>query len=148
MKQYSFKQIIAPVGILVKNKKMLMTKRRDLRPEFNNKWEFPGGGVDNGETMEAALKRELFEETGYRVRIREQLPEILTITQKNGSFPYQVFLVPYVCSIASGTLATAVAESAGHGWFNIKQAKKLDLLPLNKKCFQGNNLKILKKYID
>lgn len=148
MRYFAFKQIIVPLGIIVKDRKFFLSKRRDTRPDFNNKWEFPGGGVDNGEGVETALKRELREETGYTVAVLEQLPEILTKSEKKGSFPYQVFLVVHVCSIASGKLVTAPAESAGHGWFNIKDIKKLDLLPLNTKCFQGKNLKILKKYID
>jgi hypothetical protein len=72
----------------------------------------------------------------------------LTVTQKGGNFPYQVFLVVYICRIVSGKLKLAPAESAGHTWATIAEAKKLDFLPLNKKCFQGINLKILKKYID
>lgn len=147
MRFFSFKQIVVPLGIIVKDGKLFASKRRDTRPEFNNKWEFPGGGVDNGETVEAALKRELKEETGFTVRIEEQLPEILTISQKNGNFPYQVFLLVYICTIASGKLKLAPAESAGHVWATLSEARKLDFLPLNKKCFQGNNLRILKKYI-
>jgi 8-oxo-dGTP diphosphatase len=148
MRYFAHKQIIVPVGLIVRNRKMFLNKRRDTRPEFNNKWEFPGGGVDNGETVEAALVRELKEETGFNVQIVDRLPDILTISQKNTSFPYQVFLVTHICTITSGSLKTAPAESAGSGWFTIAEAKKMDMLPLNKKCFQGENLKILTKYID
>ncbi len=148
LRYFAFKQIVVPLGAIVKDRKLLLNKRRDSRPEFNNKWEFPGGGVDNGESIESALKRELSEETGFKVQIQEQLPEILTTSQKKGSFPYQVFLVVYICSVVSGKLAPAPAESAGTGWFSLKEIKKLDLLPLNTKCFQGKNLKILKKFID
>jgi len=39
--------------------------RRSKTPEPHN-WQFPQGGVDAGETLEAAARRELTEETGAR----------------------------------------------------------------------------------
>lgn len=148
MSQYSLKQVICAAGIIVKDKKILMTKRRDLRPEFNNKWEFPGGGVENGETFTQTLEREVREETGYTIEKIEQLPEIHTITVNGKKENYQVHLVLYVCKIKSGKFKPADAETCGHGWFTYKNALKMDMLPLNKKVIQAKeNKKVLLKYI-
>ena len=148
MAHYEGKQIICAAGIIVKDKKMLVTKRRDLRPEFNNKWEFPGGGVENGETFVQTLIREVKEETGFNVENIAQLPQVCTVTVNGLKEKYQVHLVLYICKIKSGHFKPADAETCGHGWFTYGQAIKMDMLALNKKVIQTKeNKKLLLKYI-
>ncbi len=53
------------VVVFSENKrKVLLHKRRDFRI-----WTVPGGGIEPGETWEAAAVREAYEETGYHIVI-------------------------------------------------------------------------------
>ncbi len=61
------------VGILMKpNGDVLLGQRPDGKP-YPGYWEFPGGKVENGETPEAALIRELREELGVEVEVERLL---------------------------------------------------------------------------
>jgi mutator protein MutT len=53
-------------AILIKGNKILLAKRK-IAPQAG-KWDLPGGFIENGETPERALKRELEEELGIKVQ--------------------------------------------------------------------------------
>ncbi len=51
-----------------------------LRPEgthLEGHWEFPGGKLDPGETLEECVAREVEEETGLRIRVEEKAAEVV-----------------------------------------------------------------------
>ena len=51
-------------AIVIIDGKILLVKRK-TEPEIG-KWSIPGGHVDIGESLESAVERELYEETGLR----------------------------------------------------------------------------------
>ena len=54
------------VGIIIKDSRLLITKR-DYKVMLGGLWEFPGGKVEQGETLKDSLSRELDEELGIQV---------------------------------------------------------------------------------
>jgi 8-oxo-dGTP diphosphatase len=67
------KQVVA--AILLRGDLVLICQRTEQQP-FALQWEFPGGKVEAGEEMAAALARELEEELGIRAVIG---PEVATV---------------------------------------------------------------------
>jgi 8-oxo-dGTP diphosphatase len=76
----------AVYGILFNEDKtqIILVKRRDLPV-----WVFPGGGLDEGETPEIGVIREVEEETGLKVEIVRKIAEyepVNKLTQKTHYF--------------------------------------------------------------
>ena len=61
------------VGVIInKNNQVLIAKRASHQHQ-GDKWEFPGGKVENDETPQEALKRELKEELGIDIQSANSL---------------------------------------------------------------------------
>jgi len=58
------KRLVAVKGVLKKEGRILLTQRA-LNDTLGGMYEFPGGGIEEGEYLLNALKRELQEEVGY-----------------------------------------------------------------------------------
>jgi len=59
----------------ITNKKVLLVRHASVeKPSFGD-WLLPAGRVEPGEGLENALKREMIEETGLRVRVVRKLVE-------------------------------------------------------------------------
>lgn len=48
-------------GVIIKNNKILLLKQWDG-------YNFPGGGLNLGETIQEAIEREVWEETGFKTK--------------------------------------------------------------------------------
>jgi len=65
------------VGVALVRDGRVLAARRSYPPQTVGRWEFPGGKVDDGETPEGALVREIAEELGCRIEITDWLePEV------------------------------------------------------------------------
>jgi mutator protein MutT len=124
------KQIIVVCGVLFHNGKVLMAERYEPeQPEAHLKWEFPGGKVDFGETIEAAVIREFREETGCEVAVTTLLP----ITQTN-YWEYewgiqQTLCFVYLCKLIREHTPPKDHHIAKIAWIPLEEVKELSSLP-------------------
>lgn len=80
-------------------------------------WEFPGGGVEFGESLRDALSREIREEYGVTIAVGE----LLTVTDHILPDEGQHWVSPsYICHIISGTPTILEPEKCSAiGWFTL-----------------------------
>jgi 8-oxo-dGTP diphosphatase len=62
------KAVDVAVGVLIRPDGKFLLTSRPLGKVYAGYWEFPGGKFENGETVQQALGRELFEELGIRIQ--------------------------------------------------------------------------------
>lgn len=72
----SYKRRITARGVIIKDDKLLLQKLKKPDGEADY-WCTPGGGMDDGESVEQCLVREMIEETG----VKPVLGELLFIQQ-------------------------------------------------------------------
>lgn len=85
-------------AIIKKDNKILLAQRSE-KMSLPLKWEFPGGKIEENETAENCLTREILEELNIEIKIISRLPEN-THTYSDKS----ITLIPFVCKYLSGTL--------------------------------------------
>jgi len=85
--------VLVTDGIIINQKKEVLLLKRSYLP-FKNSWVLPGGHVDRGEMVEEALVREVFEETGLKIK-KPQLLGVYSDPERDPRYPTAsvVFLI-------------------------------------------------------
>jgi mutator protein MutT len=115
------------VGACILNEvgEVLLAQRGPLAKNERGTWEIPGGGVEFGETLEVALKREILEEIGVEIKIISLLQvcdHILPAEKQHWVSP------TYLCHIVSGEpTIKEPGKCSDMGWFSLEAAAKLPL---------------------
>ena len=98
---------------------LVLAARRSAVMSMPLKWEFPGGKINPGESLQDCLCRELLEEIGIHVILHAALPSH-THHYPEGT----VTLYPFVCAIDSGEIV--LHEHAAIAWLPPERLQELD----------------------
>lgn len=80
------------VALIVRGGKILIGQHRPDQP-MALQWEFPGGGIEPGESPQEALARELLEELGIFANIGPPVTRIRHNYRSGGAVDLQFFVV-------------------------------------------------------
>jgi len=85
---YKGETIFSAGGVLVDEKKKLIYL---IYKERSGEWLFPKGRMEDGETVEESVEREIFEETGYKNEVKKLLsvqirPDVVDSTKSKVIF--------------------------------------------------------------
>lgn len=120
-------QIISVITILKCGSKFLLVKRSEIDQIFPGKWQNLGGKVELGETIEHAVKREISEETGLKIKNHPLFIQSYS-WKKDTNSPVRlglIFMIPLSGKIKNYKIILN-SELADFGWFTFEEIKKMN----------------------
>ena len=104
MRAYPDRPVVSVGAVILDGDRVVLVKRG--QPPLQGQWSLPGGVVELGETLEAAVAREVREETGLTVDVGPVV-EVLDrlLWSADGRIEYHYVIIDYLCRPRSGELA-------------------------------------------
>lgn len=115
-------------GIIYKEDKFLIAQR-NLKKSQGGFWEFPGGKLEQGETYEEALKREIKEEFDADIEVKEYVGEnVHHYPEKD------IKLIFYKAELLSNTIK--LLEHEDFRWITKEDKDKFEFSGADKAVFE------------
>ena len=134
------KHIKTVAGMIINEKGQILCTKRDASKYdyISYKWEFPGGKIEEGETEQQTLTRELKEELEMEVDIKEKFYQV------EHTYPdFHLSMPVYICKLKSKEYKLLVHTNIV--WLYPDEILKLDWaaadLPVAQKIFELKNEK-------
>jgi 8-oxo-dGTP pyrophosphatase MutT (NUDIX family) len=94
--------------------------------KWGDRWGIPGGKIDEGETMEAALVREFVEETGLAITDVRFVTALDSVHSPEFYKPVHMVLLNFTAHSAGGAV-TLNEEAQAYAWVSPTEAATYDL---------------------
>jgi 8-oxo-dGTP diphosphatase len=122
--------IVAVGAVILDGPRVLLVKRG--REPLKGEWSLPGGAVEVGETLGAAVAREVREETCLDVVVGPVV-EILDSIRRDadGHAEYHYIIIDYVCRVRSGSSMDPVcgSDAAEVRWVDAAELEAYRMTP-------------------
>jgi len=116
------KHIDVTAGIIWRDNEFLITQRLNNDPTVPGLWEFPGGKLEDGETLEECLARELKEELDIEVSVGKQ------VFVNDHEYPNKVIrLIFFIVDYISGEIKLNDHEDAK--WISVAEIDAYEFAP-------------------
>lgn len=147
------RKIVAAL-ILSKDHKLLMVKKNPAHGGvYLNAWHIPGGGVEPNETLEEAVVREIFEETGLRYSAQHvvlvddrgsstAIKTLPTGEEVSCDMQFWVYAVQ-LTQDAADTVVRLSEEHADYVWADVTSIHDFELTPPSVELFKRVDLTTL-----
>ncbi len=125
MRKYPDRPIVGVGAVIFDAGRVLLIKR--AHEPLKGEWSLPGGALDVGETLEAAVAREVLEETGLEVEVGPLIDVLDSIRHDaDGRVEYHFVIVDYRCRMLAG-IAAASSDAADCCWADLNQLDRYEL---------------------
>jgi 8-oxo-dGTP diphosphatase len=111
-------EVVAAV-IYFGNYILCVQRPKNKHAYISEKFEFPGGKIEDNETMEEALKRELIEELNIAIHIKS-----LFLTVVHAYPDFELTMHSFVCEVQSQALT--LNEHIDYKWLSLEELHQLD----------------------
>ncbi len=122
MRKYPGRPIVAVGAVILDGDRVLLVRRG--REPLKGEWSLPGGAVEVGETLEAALAREVREETSLDVVVGPVVEVLDSIRlDADGRTEYHYVIIDYACRVRGGapSAATHGSDAADVRWVPVAE---------------------------
>ena len=114
------KKIEVVAGVIFCKDEILCVQRKKNKLHYiSEKFEFPGGKIEPGESKEEALHRELLEELNLSINIKSFF---MTVTHEYPDF--ELIMHTYICEVESKELT--LNEHIDKKWLKVNELDQLD----------------------
>lgn len=128
------------MAILTHKGKILIAQRKKGKfPELM--WEFPGGKLEKGETLQECVKREFLEEMNKEITVNEFFMDVLHTYPQKGDFHLNAFW-----ATCADEIIPAMNEHEDIRWISLDELDNYSFCPADKPFIE--KLKEIKKLPD